>query len=357
MNDNLQGLNPWIENTMKFPETISYRIIQGKNKLLDFNAIPLLILLLFWMSPLQAQNTPRSNDAEGDFIDTHQIVPISNSQQYIRIKGSPSNPVFLFLAGGPGDSVTDRMEQMFSLLSEEFLVVLWDIRGVGQTAKLKNPAMELTQAVIESDTRVLVEYLLERFHKDRLYLSGFSWGSAPGFYMVANHPELLHAFVAVSPMIDQVRSEQMSISLLMQEAREEGHEEKISELSKVKVPFQNAEQLYYSRKWIFQKEGIRFGKKKSFRKYVENWSATWLDLFNEGIQTNLFESLPRTECPVFFIVGKKDYRTQYSIAEQYYNRMESPQKDFFLFEDGGHLIPYEQPKRFQRTVIDSILKK
>ncbi len=318
-----------------------------------------LILLLALSSGFTAVAVAQESDGTSHtlLIDTHEVVSISDSRQYIRMKGSPSNPIFLFLAGGPGDSVTGRMKQLFSKLSGEFLVVLWDIRSTGETAKLDNPPRELSQELLQEDTRELVDYLLRKFQKEKLYLAGFSWGSVPGFYMAGDHPEKLHAFIAVNPMIDPMKSEAISLEILKEDARVDDNNAALSELSQVELPFQNAEQLYYSRKWLFTKEGNRFGQKKAFRKYVFNWSDTWLDVFNQAVQRNLFETLPTLECPVYFIVGKKDYRIDYRIAQDYYEQVKAPNKDFFLFEDSGHLLPYRDPNRFQETIIDSILKK
>ncbi|MGB5316945.1 MAG: alpha/beta hydrolase [Robiginitalea sp.] len=317
-------------------------------------------IAMFFLLMLSSGHTALAQGTEAALkalpIDTHEVVSLSDSRQYIRIKGSPSNPIFLFLAGGPGDSVTGSMKQLFSKLSGEFLVVLWDIRSTGETAKLDNPPRELSQQLFQEDTRELVDYLLSKFKKEKLYLAGFSWGSVPGFYMAAEHPEKLHAFIAVNPMIDPMKSEAISLKALKEDALADDNKTALAELSQVQLPFQNAEQLYYSRKWLFLKEGNRFGQKKAFRKYVFDWSDTWLDVFNQAVQRNLFETLPTLECPVFFIVGKKDYRIHYSIAQDYYQQVKAPEKDFFLFENSGHLIPYRDQNRFQETIIDSILK-
>lgn len=315
-----------------------------------------LICCVMCLSVVQCKTSERPAHPDTLLIDTREIVPIFDSRQYIRIKGSLSDPLLLFLAGGPGDSVTGRMKQMFSKLSGEFLVVLWDIRNTGETGKLGNTRPEFTQELFQSDTRELVEFLLKRFDKERLYLAGFSWGTVPGFYTAAHHPELLHAYIAISPVIDQVRSEEMAIEFLLDEARAENNKEALSELSQVEIPFQNAEQLYYSRKWIFLKEGNRYAGKKSFKNYVLDWSDTWLEVFNEAVQTNLFQSLPTIECPVYFIAGGLDLRTNPEITRQYYQQVKAPEKKFFLFEKSGHLIPYQDRNRFQKIVIDSILK-
>jgi pimeloyl-ACP methyl ester carboxylesterase len=319
------------------------------------NTLTLFCCILF-LSLARGKTPERVINSDSLLIDTHAIVTISDSRQYIRIKGSISDPVLLFLAGGPGDSVTGRMKQMFSKLSEEFLVVLWDIRSTGETSKQGNPEREFSQKLFLEDTEILVDHILRKYHKEKLYLAGFSWGTVPGFYMAAHHPELLHAYIAISPIIDQMKSEAMAIQLMVEEAQAETNEVALSELSEVQLPFQNAEQLYYSRKWIFLKGGNRFAKKKSFKKYVFDWSATWLEVFNEALQTNLFETLPTIKCPVYFLAGGQDIRTNPQITKMYYKQVKAPKKEFFLFENSGHLIPYEDQKRFQETLIDSILK-
>lgn len=319
------------------------------------NTLTLFCCILF-LSLARGKTPERAVNSDSLLIDTHEIVSISDSRQYIRIKGSLSDPVLLFLAGGPGDSVTGRMKQMFSKLSEEFLVVLWDIRSTGETEKLGNPEREFSQELFMEDTEVLVDHLLRKYQKEKLYLAGFSWGTVPGFYMAAHHPEVLHAYIAISPIIDQVRSEEMAIEILLDEARAENNEAAASELSQVEIPFRKADQLYYSRKWMFLKEGDRYARKKSFKNYVFNWSDTWLAVFNEAVQTNLFQTLPNIECPVYFIAGGQDIRTNTQITKRYYQQVKAPEKKFFLFKKSGHLIPYRDQKLFQETVIDSILK-
>ena len=97
-------------------------------------------------------------------IDTTETVDIANTQQIIRIKGdNKANPVLLYLNGGPVDSVLDQMDNMFGELQKNFTVVLWDQRNSGQTAKLKNPQVLLTQALFQKDTYQLIQYLLTKF--------------------------------------------------------------------------------------------------------------------------------------------------------------------------------------------------
>ncbi|MEL7120660.1 MAG: hypothetical protein AAFO07_14505 [Bacteroidota bacterium] len=55
-------------------------------------------------------------------IDAIETVNISGSKQIIHIKGnSDKNPILLYLNGGPGDSVTDQMDNMFGELQKNIL--------------------------------------------------------------------------------------------------------------------------------------------------------------------------------------------------------------------------------------------
>ena len=80
-------------------------------------------------------------------------------------------------------------------------------------------------------------------------------------------------------------------------------------------------------------------------------------LFKEANNINLFMSLPKVNCPVFFFVGKKDHQTNYLISEKYYKQLMAPEKNIFWFEKSGHLIPVTEPKLMQEVVIYKILPR
>jgi pimeloyl-ACP methyl ester carboxylesterase len=152
-------------------------------------------------------------------------------------------------------------------------------------------------------------------------------------------------------VIHQWKSESISLAML----KETMGKKASNELSLVKIPFENAEQLYYHRKWLFKHEGQKFvglGLRKSF---VQAWSATWFDAWSQSCAINLFESLPAIKCPVYFFAGEKDYQTNYSITREYFDKVSAPKKDLFLFENSSHGLPETDPGLFQDIIIDKIL--
>ena len=284
-------------------------------------------------------------------IDKTEIIRIGGIKQYVRIKGKDiTSPVLLFLHGGPGGSVMNKAESMTGKLQQHFVVVHWDQRETGATLQLNKSNMPLKLDLFYNDTHDLIDTLLQRFHHPKLYLVGYSWGTVLGFYIAEKYPGLLYAYLAVSPVINQWKSEQMSLDML----RNRMGKKAVKELAAVKIPFENGEQLYYHRKWLFKSAGqklVRFTLPKNF---FTSWSNTWFSTWIEACSKNLFESLPKIDCPVYFFAGEKDYQTNYAIARDYFDVVLAPRKNFFSFADAGHAIPETDPEEFQDIIIEKI---
>jgi pimeloyl-ACP methyl ester carboxylesterase len=285
-------------------------------------------------------------------IDTNEIFIIGGIRQYVQIKGKDdSKPILLILHGGPGGSLLQKTDQITGNLQQHFVVVQWDQRETGQTLKLNKSSQPLTFGLFCNDTHELIDTLLRKFKKPKLYLAGYSWGSGLGFYIADKYPGLLYAYLAISPVINQWKSETIALAML----KETMGKKAIKELSQVKIPFENAEQLYYHRKWLLKREGQKLVA-LSFRKsFVEAWAVTWFDVWIRSCDINLFESLPTINCPVYFFAGEKDYNTNWSITKEYFNRVSAPKKNLFLFDDAGHALLETDSEMFQEIVIKEIL--
>ncbi len=285
-------------------------------------------------------------------IDTTEEISIGGIRQFITIEGKDrSLPILLFLHGGPGGSVMNYSDRFTGKLQEHFVVVQWDQRETGRTLLLNPSPVPLTLPVFQRDTHELITALLERFHREKLYLAGHSWGTALGFHIARNYPNLLYAYMAIGPMIYQAESERMALSLMKEKASRKGNERALKELTQVNIPFENGLQLYYHRKWLQDLSGRR---PTLNQKYVEDWAARWLVVFNEASRDNLFETLPAVACPVYFFLGKKDYQTNSTLAEKYYMQLKAPRKELFWFNT-GHSIPSSDPEGLQEVIIRTVL--
>jgi len=212
-------------------------------------------------------------------IDTTEIVRIGHIRQVITLKGADRDaPLLLYLHGGPGTSVMDQAGTFTDQLQQHFVVVQWDQRETGKTLALNPSDVPLSVALMVNDTHELILYLLKAFGQKKLYLAGHSWGTVLGFGIARQYPELLQAWVAISPMIDQVKSEQMTLAMLKRGAAKTNTPRETQELERVKVPFESWQQLYYARKWLFSYQGQPLADKDTTRvqQYLSGWASTWL---------------------------------------------------------------------------------
>lgn len=285
-------------------------------------------------------------------VDTSAVFTIGGIRQYVRIKGkNDSLPILLFLHGGPGGSLLQKNDRISGKLQEHFVVVQWDQRETGETLKLNSSNQPLSLEIFYSDTHDIIDTLLKKFRQPKLYLAGYSWGTVLGFYIADKYPELLYAYIAVSPVIDQWRSETIALGMLKETMGKKARKE----LSHVKIPFENADQLYYHRKWLRKHDGQKLVNLSLPRSFVHSWASTWFQTWLRSCDINRFESLRLINCPVYFFAGGKDYNTNSFITAEYFDKVSAPKKDLFLFADAGHELIETHADQFQEVVIDKIL--
>ena len=56
-----------------------------------------------------------------------------------------------------------------------------------------------------------------------------------------------------------------------------------------------------------------------------------------------FDDISRFECPVFVFAGAHDRTTPESLAEEFFNRIQAPEKKFFKIERASHYVFNESP--------------
>jgi len=300
-----------------------------------------------------------SNNLFAQSQPAYDTVSVGNIKHVISYAGNKELPLILFLHGGPGSSRMKQAPAFSNLLQKHFLVVQWDQRDAGRTLALNKSSVPITVKLMEDDTYEVIKLLLKKFNHKKLYLVGESWGTVLGFRMAEKHPELLNAYIAFSPVVNQTKSEQIVLDKLKIDAKEKGNIPAQKELSTVKIPFENYKQIYYSRKWMFSYDGHPFADKDTvaLKEYMEDWSKTWMPTWNEAIRQNLSTQLPKINCPVYFFLGVKDLQTNFNIAKDYFKLLKAPKKNMFVFENAGHSVLTEEAEQVQKIIIIEILNK
>ncbi len=141
-----------------------------------------IFLSLVAVSAFNLQNrgkTPPIKDSGGrpvpGSIASLEKVTLGGMQQWILIRGQDStNPVLLWLHGGPGAVQMPVARYFNGALEEDFIVVHWDQRGAGKSNLPGFDERTMTFQQFMNDGHELTQLLKQRFQHGKIYLVGHS---------------------------------------------------------------------------------------------------------------------------------------------------------------------------------------
>jgi pimeloyl-ACP methyl ester carboxylesterase len=114
-----------------------------------------------------------------------------NDQWVLERSENVDNPIILFLHGGLGTSQLTLNRRNTKNLEKGFIVVNWEQRGAGKSYNAIKDVGKMNIDQFVQDTRELTLYLLKKFHKQKIFLVGHSWGTVIGALTVSRYPALL----------------------------------------------------------------------------------------------------------------------------------------------------------------------
>lgn len=299
-------------------------------------------------------------------IHALEAVEIGGIQQWISVRGTDSaNPILLFLHGGPGAPMMPESWTYQRPWEDFFTVVQWDQRGAGKTfaaAKgVPDPKMTIDQ--MESDTHELIELLRKRYHKDKIFLMGHSWGSILGLRIAQHHPELLYAYIGVGQVINSLRNEAVGYQLTLEKAKASGDRRAVRELEAL-APYPEGagapplQKVIVERKWDVALGGMLYGKNHDDAPQVwalsPDYTAKDVEAAQLGELSSVQALLPQMatvdfdgvrtyRCPIVFFAGAQDRTTPEHIVAEYYQHIEAPSKHYFRIERAAHYVVTEAP--------------
>lgn len=150
-----------------------------------------------------------------------------NQSGYLDVNGRPQFlslraqreglPLLLYLHGGPGDAALPLVRRYNRALEGRYTVAVWEQRGAGKSYYPFSPGEPLTIQTFVDDLHCIVTHLLRRFHQEKLYLLGHSWGSVLGLQYLRQHPELIHTYVGCGQVVNMREGALQSIRRLWPE--------------------------------------------------------------------------------------------------------------------------------------------
>jgi len=331
-------------------------------RLVKWLAILFGILVLFTAALLYVKrpHTPPIRGSEGGSIASLEQVELGGIKQWILIRGyDTSNPMLVFLHGGPGMPAMYLAHAFQRPLEEDFIVVQWDRRGAGKTFSDSLMPEDLSVSQLLSDTRELVEYLRSRFDVDKIYLAGHSFGSYLGMLFADRYPEFLNAYIGIGQVVDPERAQEIQDGFIRQQLQQSANEEAIAELDSLGPAvyehwlFEFGGELHDAKSWwpllwtgfLAPEYGLA-----DVAKVPRGSSFSSRHMTNDVIEDPLISEVDTVSVPVYFFSGRFDYTTPFELVQEYYEALDAPYKEMVWFDESAHFPFFEQPEEFAREM-------
>lgn len=343
--------------------------------------ILILVVALTWLKSVSPGTTAPFLNEKGDTIANSiaevNHLNINGIDQFVLIRGKDVKaPVLLMLHGGPGSPQAHMNVKYNKELEDHYIVVNWDQRGAGASYFDSINANNLNVDILIDDTKEVTNYLRNRFHKEKIFILGHSWGSYLGMRTVQKYPELYYAYIGIGQVSDQRKSEEMSYEFVYQQAKETNNTKAIEQLEEIGYPENGmysdmAKAMRIERNWVSNFGGAAWGKDQNdlfqlfimplftFKEYLPKDKLNYMKgivksqqvLWNGIMDHQLCNEVKKVEVPVYILQGVHDYQTCFALAKTYFDSLQAPQKTFIEFTNSAHFLPYNNEiEKFQRIL-------
>ncbi|MDD4113588.1 MAG: alpha/beta hydrolase [Herbinix sp.] len=303
--------------------------------------------------------------AYSNSISELRKIELNGRNEWISIRGNDkSNPLLLFLAGGPGGSQMAAVRHTLSKLEAHFVIVNWDQPG---SAKSYKAGKDITIQDYIDDGYELTRYLCKEFDQEKIYLLGESWGSALGIFLADKAPELYHCFIGTGQMVAFLETERLDYELAMEIAEEKNDTKKLKKLKENGPPpyygkdvtWKSSEYLMYLSGYMMRNSNIPNSGYNTFRdllseeygiidkvNYFRGIISTFNHVYPQLYETDLRNNYTKLDIPIYFFTGRHDINAPTSLVEDYFESLIAPYKEIVWFEASGHSPWANETDRF-----------
>lgn len=344
------------------------------------------LLVIVWILPPGVSKPKQFLDEEGNKLQgsiSEKIwIDINGTKLGVFIEArDETRPVLLILGGGPGIPEY-LLEYMYpTKLSDEFVVCYVDYRGTGLSYRKDTTYEEMTEAQCLSDAEEVTKYLRKRFDKDKIYLMGHSFGSSKGLLLAAQHPEYYYAYIAMSQVVDQRRSEEMAYDYMYEQYKVAGNKKRMKqfEACPIKESKEAYDRYFGSNLRDFAMHELGVGTTRDMDSVITGillpslrckaytpmerlniWRgkafAGKTQLANRATGFQAYERVQELAIPIYFMAGKYDYTCCYDLQREYYEKIKAPEKKFYTFDNSAHSPIFEENEKAMK-LLEEIVEK
>jgi len=338
----------------------------------------LVAVLLAWSPGKPEPFLDENGQPLAGSISEKIFMDINGIKHGMFMKGKDStNPVLLFLHGGPGMPEYWLTQRYPTGLENYFTVVWWEQRGAGLSYSADIPSETMTAEQFVDDTIAVTNYLRNRFGQDKIYLMAHSWGSYIGIQAAAREPDLYYAYIGVGQISHQIQSEQLAYQYALAYYKENGNMAMVRKLEAapptLTVPLPTAYDALrdsymhgagigttrdmnsvvtgiFLPSWQFREytlgEKINLWRGKMFSRGFGLWDKMQI--------TDMSQQVTKIKIPVYFLHGEYDYTCAYPLAKEYFEKLDAPVKGFYTFEQSAHSPMFEEPEKVQKILLEDV---
>lgn len=287
---------------------------------------------------------------------------VNDTKQFLLIEGKDKNkPVLLILHGGPGQPFPFGISARaaFPEITESFVTVYYDQRGSGKSHSKDIP--NLNQFV--EDTDVIIEYLTERFHTDKVLIVSTSWGTIVRTKYSMQYPQKVAAYIGISQFVNFKENQIRAKRWLLNIAQSNDNEKIRKDLESFGEPLYIGKKEEKLMKYVRKYGGDNYSDTLVQKADITGWLKTSLfspdytlrdiykalvsgaifslkeakDLQAEINEVNFISEVNELKMPVYIFQGVHDKVTNYELAKEYTEKLEAPAgKEFIILEHSAH---------------------
>ncbi len=305
------------------------------------------------------------------------FLQVNGTRQGLFIQGAdPTNPVLLFLHGGPGmpEFFMNRIRP--TGLEVDFTLAWWEQRGAGLSFDPDIDPASMTVAQFIADAMTVTQYLRQRFGKAKIYVMGHSWGSFLGIQLAAAAPGLFHAYIGMGQVSWQMRSEVAAHAHMLEAYLARGDSAMVARLRAAPVSLLGLSPTYLALRDPAM-HGLGIGTTHDMTSviwgiFVPVWRcaayslaeklAIWRGLafsraqmWQDFLATDLTTRIARLDLPVYFLAGRYDFTANHDLARAFFDQIKAPVKGFYSFPASAHSPLFEEPERARDILRQDVL--
>lgn len=338
------------------------------NKLNDFRntgACLALVLIVFACS-----STAYSMDMN-NAINEEFFVKSGGEELYIKVRGQNSdNPVLLYLHGGPGllTGPLDFQAYAGPELEKHFVVGYLHQRNTCQSPSVPVDTLTIEQFV--KDVHNVVEFLREKFNKDKIFLLGHSFGGILGYLYLLEYGDNsnIEKFVSAGGAFSGVSLEEHGYKTAQELAKKTNNQKALESLDTLGPP--PYETFQEGMVWRMLAMRMDEGMTKNYQlpkvlsdtgveKIDPEWQKKMMTIANamwsELNTIEIEDDVKKIRTPILMIAGAKDVMVPFSLMEKGYQNL-GGEKEYFILENSNHAMFVDEPDLFVSKVIEFFQK-